>query len=209
MFEADTCAAIDEDQPDLVLITDDYSCAAANQLETTANKWLKPYPNAVWRENIEVFLVAIVIAMGIRTFFVQPFKIPTGSMQPTLFGNTMEDMLKPLPTIQISKYRVLVVASPMRCCADNFIMSGLLTLMVKSSESARRNTSACSSTSRTGYVQYAGQPQPTVKTFWFTPEDVGSGRDPFTMDEHRARYIIFRPNVQKRRTNRAFGRYNR
>jgi signal peptidase I len=58
------------------------------KLETTANKWLKPYPNAAWRENIEVLLVALAVAMGIRTFFLQPFKIPTGSMQPTLFGVT-------------------------------------------------------------------------------------------------------------------------
>jgi signal peptidase I len=57
-------------------------------LEKAANKWLKPYPNAVWRENIEVLLVALAVAMGIRTFFLQPFKIPTGSMQPTLFGVT-------------------------------------------------------------------------------------------------------------------------
>jgi signal peptidase I len=57
-------------------------------LETTANKWLKPYPNAVWRENVEVLLVAIAVAMGIRTFILQPFKIPTGSMQPTLYGIT-------------------------------------------------------------------------------------------------------------------------
>ena len=57
-------------------------------LEQTANKWLKPYPNAAWRENIEVLLVALTVAMGIRTFFLQPFKIPTGSMQPTLFGVT-------------------------------------------------------------------------------------------------------------------------
>ena len=58
------------------------------KLEETANKWLKPYPNASWRENVEVLLVALTVAMGIRTFFLQPFKIPTGSMQPTLFGVT-------------------------------------------------------------------------------------------------------------------------
>src|SRR6516225_9164773 len=59
-----------------------------HKLEEVANKWLKPYPNAAWRENIEVLLVALTVAMGIRTFFLQPFKIPTGSMQPSLFGVT-------------------------------------------------------------------------------------------------------------------------
>src|SRR5688572_20124720 len=58
------------------------------ELEKTANKWLKPYPYGGLRENIEVFLVAIAVAMAVRTFFLQPFKIPTGSMQPTLFGIT-------------------------------------------------------------------------------------------------------------------------
>src|SRR5262245_50183177 len=41
-------------------------------LETAANKWLKPYPNAVYRENVEVLLVALAVAMAVRTFFVQP-----------------------------------------------------------------------------------------------------------------------------------------
>ncbi|HXD01238.1 MAG TPA: S26 family signal peptidase, partial [Verrucomicrobiae bacterium] len=57
-------------------------------LEKAANDWLKLYPNAAIRENIEVLLVALAVALGIRTFFLQPFKIPTGSMQPTLFGVT-------------------------------------------------------------------------------------------------------------------------
>lgn len=39
-----------------------------------------------WKENTEVFLVAIVIALGVRAYFLQPFSIPTGSMQPTLNG---------------------------------------------------------------------------------------------------------------------------
>jgi len=57
-------------------------------LENVAGKWIKPYANPAWRENVEVLLVALTVAMGIRTFFLQPFKIPTGSMQPTLYGVT-------------------------------------------------------------------------------------------------------------------------
>ncbi|MGA3180901.1 MAG: signal peptidase I [Verrucomicrobiota bacterium] len=67
----------------------------ADELEKAAQKWIRPYPNAEWRENIEVFLVAIVVAMAIRTFFLQPFKIPTSSMQPTLFGVTVEPLYDP------------------------------------------------------------------------------------------------------------------
>jgi signal peptidase I len=66
------------------------------ELEFAANKWLKPYPNAAWRENVEVLLVAIAVAMAIRTFFLQPFKIPTGSMQPTLYGVTSEPDFTPV-----------------------------------------------------------------------------------------------------------------
>ncbi|THB80183.1 MAG: signal peptidase I [Desulfobacteraceae bacterium] len=37
-----------------------------------------------WRENIEAIIIAIVIALFIRTFIVQAFKIPSGSMKDTL-----------------------------------------------------------------------------------------------------------------------------
>jgi signal peptidase I len=67
--------------------------AQMKKLEAAANKWLKPYPHASYRENVEVFLVALAVAMGIRTFFVQPFKIPTGSMQPTLYGVTSKNLI--------------------------------------------------------------------------------------------------------------------
>lgn len=43
-------------------------------------------PHAFLRENIEVIIVALAVAMAFRTYFVQPFKIPTSSMYPTLAG---------------------------------------------------------------------------------------------------------------------------
>ncbi|MBK1790127.1 signal peptidase I [Persicirhabdus sediminis] len=60
---------------------------AGKQLRATCENALPRYkaPSAV-AENVEVFFVAIVIALGIRAYYLQPFKIPTGSMQPTLNG---------------------------------------------------------------------------------------------------------------------------
>jgi signal peptidase I len=37
-----------------------------------------------WRENVEAVLIAVLLALFIRTFVVQAFKIPSGSMKDTL-----------------------------------------------------------------------------------------------------------------------------
>ena len=39
-----------------------------------------------WRDNIEALAMAIVLALLLKAFIVEAYKIPTGSMQPTLMG---------------------------------------------------------------------------------------------------------------------------
>ncbi|GAB1487609.1 hypothetical protein MASR2M8_00480 [Opitutaceae bacterium] len=48
------------------------------------------YPKSSLVENVEFFLVAAIVILGIRTYFVQPFKIPTNSMWPSYNGMTGE-----------------------------------------------------------------------------------------------------------------------
>ena len=59
---------------------------AAVKLTEACEKSVPSYKSSMLKENLEVIFVAVVIAMGIRAYFMQPFKIPTGSMQPTLNG---------------------------------------------------------------------------------------------------------------------------
>ena len=47
---------------------------------------LPPVKHAWIREYLDIIAVAVAVAFGIRGLFLQPFKIPTSSMQPTLFG---------------------------------------------------------------------------------------------------------------------------
>ena len=62
------------------------------RLEETARKWFKPYANPGVRENVKEFLVAVVTILSFTTFFLQLTKIPTGSMQPTLYGITYQNL---------------------------------------------------------------------------------------------------------------------
>jgi signal peptidase I len=60
---------------------------ASKQLRATCENSLpREKPQSWFEENVEVMFVAIVIALGLRAYYLQPFRIPTGSMQPTLNG---------------------------------------------------------------------------------------------------------------------------
>lgn len=48
------------------------------------------YPQSSLVENVEFFLVAAIVILGLRAYFIQPFKIPTNSMWPSYYGMTAE-----------------------------------------------------------------------------------------------------------------------
>jgi hypothetical protein len=74
---------------DRLLISNPNDEAIANglkELDVCAQKWLQPYANAAIRENVEVFLVAIGVAMAIRTFVPSRSKSPRARCSPRCSG---------------------------------------------------------------------------------------------------------------------------
>lgn len=61
------------------------AAAAAREGKKPRKKPDKAHP---WRDNIEAIAVSIVTIVLFKYFVVEAYKIPTGSMQPTLMGNS-------------------------------------------------------------------------------------------------------------------------
>ncbi len=58
--------------------------SSASKSVVRARRDVVAAPKSAWRENLESLLWAIALAVAIRTFIMAPFKIPSGSMRPTL-----------------------------------------------------------------------------------------------------------------------------
>lgn len=74
---------------------------ALNELHAAADVALPAGALAAHREAIEFLVVAFIIFLAARVFFVQPVTVPTGSMYPTLSGvqviNLKGDAREPVP----------------------------------------------------------------------------------------------------------------
>lgn len=69
------------------------------------------YPKTFWAENSELLLVGAIIAIGFRSFFLQPFKIPTNSMYPSFNGMTAKVYLEDRPNPAARLFRVFQLGS--------------------------------------------------------------------------------------------------
>jgi len=92
LFTAEESLKRQIDGNDLTLLA-----TSQEKLVECMNKVAPPVRKSSLIENFEILVVAIAVAMGFRTYFIQPFKIPTGSMEPTLNG--IHAMFDPNPQI--------------------------------------------------------------------------------------------------------------
>jgi len=77
---------------------------------------MNPHTKAIIREWVESILIAIILALFIRTFFIQAFKIPSGSMRPTLLegDKIMVNKIVYGPKVPFTHYRIPGLREPRR-----------------------------------------------------------------------------------------------
>ncbi len=73
--------------------------AACHKVEELFNQLTPPRPLHRFAENVESIVIAVVLAIAFQATLLKPFRIPTGSMQPTLYGMTGHPEATPAPSL--------------------------------------------------------------------------------------------------------------
>ncbi len=94
------------------------------EAEEIFQKYFPSAPNEWIFENVESFLVAIVVALSIKCYFLQPFVIPTDSMKPTLYGVQIEHRTGETPGLFEQAYQKVIYGKSYK----RFVASEDLTL---------------------------------------------------------------------------------
>lgn len=81
-----TCRTHRDDIEAALLNWDKENCTRLVKLVEVQCGELPGFKRGAVVEMVESFFVIMVIFLGLRTYYVQPFRIPTGSMQPSLNG---------------------------------------------------------------------------------------------------------------------------
>ncbi len=87
-----------------------------DQLEKLTETHLAVYQPNRWWETIKALLIAVAIALFIRWLFIEPFRIPSGSMVPTLLigDQLMVNKLVYGPNIPFTTRKIFLPRSPRR-----------------------------------------------------------------------------------------------
>jgi len=182
----DCTQTLDQARKNKSTTREDLEAAITKQDEILRKTGGKFYPNRGWSENIEMLLVGAFLVIGIRTFFFQPFIIPTNSMFPTYNGMTYENYVKPEESGNINATNKAQTSNPFMVKLFRKLIFGASNVHVV----AKNN----------GKVRIISEPLPVTGRKWFVfPSkkmeftlDVGGQSHSFRtpMDFHGIREIL-------------------
>ena len=85
-------------------------CQRLTQQLASQGDSLRGFKRSGIAEMVESFVVIMVVFLGIRTYYAQPFRIPTGSMQPSLNGIVVHP-IDEVPAFPVRMWDMLTLGS--------------------------------------------------------------------------------------------------